>query len=264
LAEKLLEALKAARDAGDGYPVLWQKLLAQVEPAGDATLRKKALAQPMWKGSVLFAATRPGPTTPVALAEDAERLAGSWQVLEFALHAARTATDQVFAVAPLKAKLAPKLRPAFVAALERRIADGTLPAGVGWVLSKKKPLLFLVEDLHLSAPLEALHAPSQPVQSAPVRNEVAESSFDFPAAFDEAFQRLDRQAGSLNFVSLVALRRAIPVERAVFDRELRQLRLAGRYALSAAEGRHGISPEEREAAIPEEGSLLLFVSRKSP
>jgi hypothetical protein len=45
---------------------------------------------------------------------------------------------------------------------------------------------------------------------------------------------------------------------------LQRLRRAGRYSLSAAEGRHGISAEERDAAIPEDGSLLLFVSRRGP
>jgi hypothetical protein len=42
------------------------------------------------------------------------------------------------------------------------------------------------------------------------------------------------------------------------------LRHQGRYSLSAAEGRHGILPEEHDAGIIEDGSLLLFVSRKAP
>jgi hypothetical protein len=45
---------------------------------------------------------------------------------------------------------------------------------------------------------------------------------------------------------------------------LRKLRIAGRYTLSAAEGRHGITPEEQQAGILEEGSLLLHVHRKKP
>jgi hypothetical protein len=40
------------------------------------------------------------------------------------------------------------------------------------------------------------------------------------------------------------------------------LRRAGRYTLSTAEGRHGLSPEEREAGIHEDGATLLYVSRK--
>src|SRR5262249_57382141 len=87
---------------------------------------------------------------------------------------------------------------------------------------------------------------------------------DFRGAFDEAFAHLDRQGGGHNFVSLVALRAALPVARDRFDQELRRLRQEGRYRLSAAEGREGITPQEREAGITEEGSLLLFVSRDTP
>jgi hypothetical protein len=98
----------------------------------------------------------------------------------------------------------------------------------------------------------------------PAAAELAAPAVDFRAAFEEAFGRLDREGGGHNFVSLIALRQALPVARADFDRELRQLRQAGRYTLGAAEGRDGISPEERAAGITEEGSLLLFVSRNTP
>jgi hypothetical protein len=84
----------------------------------------------------------------------------------------------------------------------------------------------------------------------------------FESAFDEAFARLDRQGGSYNFVSLVELRRALAVDRATFDSQLRRLREAGRYTLSAAEGRHGITEEQRGAGISEDGTLLLFASRR--
>jgi hypothetical protein len=60
----------------------------------------------------------------------------------------------------------------------------------------------------------------------------------------------------------VKLRQQVPVEREHFDEELNRLRRANRYTLSAAESRHGVSEEEREAGIVEHGSLLLFVSRR--
>ena len=44
---------------------------------------------------------------------------------------------------------------------------------------------------------------------------------------------------------------------------MHQLRREGRFTLSAAEGRHGLAPEEQDTAIREEGTLLLFVSRKT-
>jgi hypothetical protein len=75
---------------------------------------------------------------------------------------------------------------------------------------------------------------------------------------------LDRQAGAHNFVSLVELRAAMPVERPAFDFGLQQLRLKSRYTLSAAEGRHGTSALEQQAGIVEDGVLLLYVSRRQP
>ncbi|HTU22540.1 MAG TPA: hypothetical protein VMG10_31165 [Gemmataceae bacterium] len=54
----------------------------------------------------------------------------------------------------------------------------------------------------------------------------------------------------------------MPVERAAFDAGLQDLRRARRYTLSAAEGRHGLRAEEQDAGIHEDGSLLLFVSRR--
>jgi hypothetical protein len=78
------------------------------------------------------------------------------------------------------------------------------------------------------------------------------------------FERLNREKGSHNFVSLVDLRRALPMDCAAFDAALQELRRAGRYTLSGAEGRHGLTPDERAAGISEQGTLLLYVSRRTP
>ena len=44
--------------------------------------------------------------------------------------------------------------------------------------------------------------------------------------------------------------------------ELYEMRRANRFSLSGAEGRHGLSEEEREAAIREGDNLLLYVMRR--
>jgi hypothetical protein len=160
----------------------------------------------------------------------------------------RSEDNQVFTPKDLSKKAVPALREPLAAAIQRRAESRSLPPTVGCLLQKKKPLLFLLSDVGA--------LPAAAVPAAP--------HADFARAFDEAFQRLDRQRGAHNFVSLVDLRRAVPVPHATFDAGLRQLRQAGRYSLSAAEGRHGLHPDQREAGIMEDGTLLLYVSRKAP
>jgi hypothetical protein len=88
-------------------------------------------------------------------------------------------------------------------------------------------------------------------------------SLNFNQRFDAAFTRLDRDQGGHNFVSLIAIRKALAdVSRDTFDAGLQALRLAGRFTLSAAEGRHGLTVEERNAGIVEDGTLLLYVSKR--
>lgn len=86
------------------------------------------------------------------------------------------------------------------------------------------------------------------------------SAEKFSARFRMAFAKLDRDNGSHNFVSLVDLRRDLACfSREVFDEGLRQLRIAREFSLSTAEGRYGISEEQRDAGINEGGRLLLYV-----
>jgi hypothetical protein len=256
LSERLVRALEEQRGRGGGaYPVPLDHL---VELAGAAppALVKKALAAEPFRSQALVAMARK-PDAPVALATDRDALAASPLLVQAALSAARSADNQAVGFADLKKKLVPPLRQPFEAALARHIAAGHLPPGVGCLRVKKKPHLFFLADLGATAPpAQPAAAPDPPPPAAPPQ--------DFARLFEEAFDRLNRERGSHNLVSLVGLRRALPVGRAAFDTELQRLRRAGRYSLSAAEGRHGISPEERDAAIPEDGSLLLFVSRRGP
>src|SRR5262249_3135353 len=138
-------------------------------------------------------------------------------------------------------------------ALQRRIESRQLPPTVGCLIHQKKPVLFLLSDVvtaPAASPVPVAGPPpiavSEPKPAVPVR-----PALDFARAFDEVFQQLDRQRGSHNFLSLLDLRRALPVDRQTFDTGLEELRQAGRYILSAAEGRHGLRPEEQEAAIRE-------------
>jgi hypothetical protein len=248
LAAKLVQALRARREhCKEDYPLPLPQLIELAAPSAPPRVLKKALAHPDFRAATVLAIPKDA-ATPVALAGDVYPLAASRQVLELLLAKARKPAVHAFPLKTLKKPLVPSLQQPFEEAVNRQADTGSLPPTVGalWIKTRH---LFLTRDVHTPA-----HAPAdgQRVPAPPG---------DFAARFSEAFDRLDRQSGGRNFVSLVDLRRALPAPRDVFDAKLFQLRRAGRYSLSAAEGRHGISPEEREAGIPEEGSLLLFVSR---
>jgi hypothetical protein len=258
LAEKLVHALHAqGRPGSDAFPLTLQQL-AQL---ADATAEPKtilAAASPQRRAFGRHAvAARKDMHAPVALLEDVPQLAASPRLLAFALAACRTAGNHVFSAPDLKAKVTGKLQKPFQEAITRQVQEDTLPPDVGWLHIRNTKKLFAHKDLHTGRKVEAA-----PVASAspPVVRETP----DFGRLFDEAFHRLDREKGSHNFVSLVPLRQTLSVPRESFDAGLRQLRLTGRYTLSAAEGRHGLSEEEREAGILEDGALLLYVSRRSP
>ncbi|MBL8796007.1 MAG: hypothetical protein JNM56_19050 [Planctomycetia bacterium] len=271
LAENLLRILEAARAPGGGqYPPTFAELIQRTQVPAPATLLKAALALPETKQRIVvfLKDAKLRDRSPVGLAEDLPRLVESPQLLELVLTLSRTATQQLFTPADLKKPLVPALHGAFAEGLQRRLASETLPSGVGSLLLKGKPLLFLLSDVRSALPTTT----PLPISSVPVANSAPPPAVvslptqadDFAARFDAAFRDLERQARLPNFVSLVELRRAVPCDPAAFNAELHKLRLAGRYTLSAAEGRHGIRPEEQDAGIVEDGALLLFVSRKVP
>jgi hypothetical protein len=254
LAWKMLRRLELHRQQAASEPLTLDVLIQSVDPAATPELAARALKEKVLKPHLILAV--PGsPQTPVALAEDAAGLADWPGLLVSVLAAVRTPQDQAVALKDLKKNVAKPLQAAFAASLERRLNAHTLPASVGLLHVKRSPLFFLLADVSTSWPTVPASAPTRAVQEP-------FSGDDFARCFEEAFDRLDRERGSHNLVSLVGLRAALEVDRATFDAQLGHLRRRGRYSLSAAEGRHGISPEEHHAGIMEDGSLLLFVSRK--
>jgi hypothetical protein len=263
LAEKLFQVLEAQRRLGGiAYPLSLRRLRELTDSGADDALLKKALAHPSLKGKLALVDVK-NPDAPVALVEDRNQLISSGALLEFLLRKKRSSMEQAFPGESLVSKKSDLYRP-FMEALERQVEAGSLPSTIGWMWVGKKKHLFFLEDVH-----GCRHATDQVATPAPNLAAVSpptprETPVDFARAFDEAFNQINRQNGAHNFVSLVELRRVLPLPPERFDAELRKLRVAGRYTLSAAEGRHGISPEERAAGITEDGSLLLYVSRKTP
>lgn len=263
LAEKMVQTLRHQKQRGDVGPLTLEQL-AQLADAAAGPRTILAAVHPQRKAFSPFAlVARKDLHAPVALLEDLPQLAASSLLLEFLLTCTRTASNQAASAAELKAKVTSKLQKPFQEALTRQIEAESLPSTVGWVLIKNARKLFLLTDLHTGRGEQESGSGTQysvPSPQYPVRS----TDPSFEQAFEQAFQQLDRQGGGHDFVSLVALRKALPMKRTTFDAQLRQLRLAGRYTLSAAEGRHGLSPAEQEAGITEDGTLLLYVSRKLP
>lgn len=255
LAEKLVQILRDARTRGEGYPLALQEVVNRAVPGVDPALLKKAFNEKVFKDEVVLAVAK-SPDTPTALKGDEDRLVGSPVLIEHLLTAARTDSNQAIPATDLTKKVAKPLQGPFAAALKARLAGRSLPAGIGLLHIKKKEHLFLLGDVIAAAGLQPRSQES--AGSKPAATDVP----DFAAAFEDAYARLDREKGGHDFVSLVDLRRALPFDRETFDGELRKLRRAGLYTLSTAEARHGLTPEEQEAAIREEGTLLLSVSRK--
>jgi hypothetical protein len=282
-------------------PPLPERLLAALcgpPPEGGWTVRRlagpqatdadvaRALRDKAVKAALVVAL--PGdPDSPAAAAADAPRLAASPALLERALAAARKPDHQAVTLADLGKPLDKRLRPAFAAAAQHAAATHTLPPAVGCLRIKKAPHFFLVADVlpmrkegttgpvvarspdratspdrRSPAVLETFGQPAWPGQETGPQQTETGPQLEFARLFDEAFARLDRERGAHNLVSLVGLRRALPLPREAFDDGLRRLRREGRYSLSAAEGRHGLSAEEREAGLSEDGALLLYVSRR--
>jgi hypothetical protein len=265
LAEQLLSVLGTQRQLGEGsYPVPLRRLLKLIQPGVDPPLLKKAMARPEFREKAILALKPPKDLQDslVARVEDLEFLAESPLLLEAAIQSVRTPTNQVIELGQLKKKVIPKLEQAFTASVQRRIEEHSLPAIVGSLLQGKgKQLLFLTADINSGKAKDATPSRNEVTPPAPAPAPVG-SPVPFAQAFDEAFRRIEEQQRHKNLVNLVDLRRALSVDRAVFDAGLRELRMAGHFTLSAADGRHGIGAEEQEAGITEDGALLLYVSRK--
>lgn len=278
LAQKLLDVLQSQRLAGAPvYPLTLDRAAEQADPQADLKTILSAVGRKEFKAVAIVAKAKSARFTaeqavrvPVALLEDVDQLAAAPATLELALRVKWNKKVHAFDVTALAAAVSTKLRPAFKAVWNRRVEAGELPSGVGFIRIRT-PKLFRLDDLQPESlrknvaagrdePMARRVEPQPLVASAPP---TTEAPFDFPARFDEAFRQIDYRKGGHNFVSLVELRQSLAsLPRGVFDAGLRQLRLAGRYTLSAAESVQGIRPEERAAGIEEAGSLLLYASRK--
>jgi hypothetical protein len=265
LAENLLRVLEGQRRLGPAsYPLPLRRLVELTDPQASPKLVNRATAGTLFLDRAVVARKKDA-EAPVALRVDLTQLAVSSLLLEFMVRRARTAANHAVPINDMKKKLVPALQQQFTDATDRE-----LPATVGCILHKGKWLFFLLEDVQkgeAEAPVDSVLSSQYPVLGTQYDVQGAsDTPSDFRRAFDDVFDRLQQRPGADNFVNLLDLRRALPaVDRAAFEAGLRQLRAAGVYSLRLADGRFGISPEERDAGIPTpDGALLLYVSRNTP
>ena len=207
---------------------------------------------------------------PVAFWDDLDSLVADPSLVSEAIRLRRSKQVHAFSVAELKNWLSGArdglLQKRFDNALKQQIASGSLPENIGWI-QIRSPKLFLLDDLKPARVLARLRGTAKaedipPSSPAPAELILPPAAARFADRFEIEFSRLDRQTGSFNLVPLLELRRALAeFPRDEFDRGLKQLRQSRRYRMNVAEGRAGVSPEQQQAAIIEDGTIHSSVSR---
>jgi hypothetical protein len=263
LAEKALGVVRSLKDIGS-YPVPLGRML---DLAGESEATAKLVIAKSLLGDRLLCALPPKEKAPakalVILREDIDLVLDGWILAGLASlrnlgkGGAFKASDVAKALP--KAGAAPK---AITDAFEVRTRQARLPRNVGSVRLRTgkgiEPLLFLLEDVtppivfvtpHLTANGSGGHDTAPP---------------PFAAAFELAFDRLNRTLGDRNFVLLRALREALPEVRADdFDQGLAALRQMRRFTLESSDGRQArLTKEDVAAGIRDGGSLLVYASRR--
>jgi hypothetical protein len=268
LALKMVATLEELRRQGPApYPPTVERLAQESDPRAPPDILRKAIKKTKEFLDKVVVVRRDDLLSPVALADDEPAFVESPQVMEFLLRRARTPTNHVMSIAQLKLKARKSLQKSFSEAANRLLDENRLPPGIAWIFVNRARKLFFLEDVRQGVQSSG-HGLRHPGDRDGVSRAGGSPAFpgtsDFAIEFDSAFEKLNRREGSMNFVSLVDLRQELSsYPRPVFDAELRKLWSEGRYSLRAAEGRFGISPEEREAGFLQEGTLLLFVSRNT-
>lgn len=211
--------------------------------------------------------------SPIARRADADGMARRPSSVELLVRTARTDKKRLIARKDLLKKAAAAIRPALQLFLDEQLAAGGTLDAVAAIRDGKDWKFFLLEDLEPTSLRWRLAArPSATSTATPTTGEQSVPPVDggdtladlttFAPQLATAFERLDRESGGHNQVSLRHLRAALPNwDRAAFDLRLSRLRQAGDYTLSGMQNRGGVSAEDQEAGIREGGVLRIYLSR---
>jgi hypothetical protein len=276
LAQRMLRVLESQRRLGtEAYPPLLRRIAELCELEASNTRVTKAASHSVFTGRAIVAAkakNKPNLDAPVVLREDVDRAVPAIlsPLLRFSLAPVTTrpkgkpTETAAFTRDEATKRVVPELQKTVSSALDPETVSNDLPSDVAWVMSKGKPLFFLVENVRPSSQHRAKAIEGHVSTPRAIVEKPQGSVRDFAQAFREAFDQLDRRNGFTNFVKLADLRKAVSAfGREEFDAGLQELRLAREFSLDSHEGLHGsLTPEEREAGVREAGSLLIYASRR--
>src|SRR5262249_21651502 len=123
-AAKLADVLRNQRDSQTPFPTA-----SRLRELSDPQLADDDLSKALTHDSLVVGAKK-DLSAPVALAEDAERLASSDVPLEYALSQLATADKPVNRIDRVVGRIGKALQPASQTALEKRLAENTLPGSI--------------------------------------------------------------------------------------------------------------------------------------
>ena len=206
----------------------------------------------------------------VIFPEDLDVIASSPGLLLQCLKLATKPGTQLFTIAELTAGLASKFgdrsRKAWMGSLE----SDQLPREVGVLRRRKIAYLLLMDQIPrhdaLQRPVLDHGAKNQTSHDQREQRDQSAAESELSPQILSVFDRLDRDAGGHNYVTLAALRDAFPqTPRQEIDDAIHALRRAKHITLDSADGRHArLSEAEIAAGILESGQRLVYVARRLP
>lgn len=265
LAEEFVRYVAKRKAIGErAYPVPLRQLLDANASYTTTTIRNKALQSELFRSQVTISLAEVA-DAEVVLRGDEEQLGRSPALLLATLRSLRSHDNHAVAIDKLVSykSLHPAVRTSLKLHVEEAIANHSLPRGIGAISISKKWSLLLLDDV-VGATAEPPAAVNLPVPSSTPSQAPDRDGSRFAEDFDAAFARLDGKLGLPHYASLVDLRPALPqYPRDIFDRELLNLRRAGKYSLSLVEGRFGLTDEEQQACLIVDHVPHLLVQKKS-
>ncbi|HEY5959408.1 MAG TPA: hypothetical protein VIV60_22775, partial [Polyangiaceae bacterium] len=204
----------------------------------------------------------------VVLPDDLDAIAGSPGLLLNCLKLVTKPGTQLFTIAELAGGLNSKFEEPFKKACRTALESNRLPHEVGVLRRRKIPFLFLLDQIRsygsISEPVLDNGTSYQPPQGEREQLDLSVAESELSERVLAAFDRLDREAGGRNYVTLAALRDALPeTPRQELDGAVHSLRRASRITLDSADGRHArLNEAELAAGIVEGGQRLVYVARR--